>query len=138
MKKINMKKGFTMIELVFVIVIIGILSAVALPKFFETSQQAHHAVIKAFQGTLNRTVGPTMWAASISDGLHGNVFKYCEKMTEFTEIPDELVYKNYCKFHPKPGGGAIFGIDLFRNGNEVTTPHWGEPRVPFSPPTGNT
>ena len=38
-----MKKGFTMVELVFVIVIIGILSAVALPKFMETSNQAELA-----------------------------------------------------------------------------------------------
>ena len=52
-KTINMKKGFTMIELVFVIVIIGILSAVALPKFLETANQAHDAAVKSFAGTLN-------------------------------------------------------------------------------------
>ena len=35
-----MKKAFTMIELVFVIVILGILSAVALPKFAKTKVMA--------------------------------------------------------------------------------------------------
>ena len=35
-----MKKAFTMIELVFVIVILGILSAVALPKFAKTKEMA--------------------------------------------------------------------------------------------------
>ena len=37
------KKAFTMMELVFVIVIIGILSAVAIPKFTQTSILAHDA-----------------------------------------------------------------------------------------------
>lgn len=35
-----MRKGFTVIELVFVIVIIGILSSIALPKFKTTMDQA--------------------------------------------------------------------------------------------------
>ncbi|MDQ7047611.1 MAG: prepilin-type N-terminal cleavage/methylation domain-containing protein [Sulfurovum sp.] len=35
-----MKKAFTMIELVFVIVIIGILSAIAVPKFAATRDDA--------------------------------------------------------------------------------------------------
>ena len=35
-----MKKAFTMIELIFVIVILGILAAVAVPKFGDTKNQA--------------------------------------------------------------------------------------------------
>lgn len=36
-----MKKAFTMVELIFVIVIIGILSAIAIPKLSGTVHQAH-------------------------------------------------------------------------------------------------
>ena len=37
---IRNKNGFTMIELIFVVVIIGILSAIALPKFFGIQNSA--------------------------------------------------------------------------------------------------
>jgi len=43
----NMRRGFTMIELVFVIVIIGILAAVALPKMTATRDDAKISQIVA-------------------------------------------------------------------------------------------
>lgn len=41
------RHAFTMIELIYVIVIIGILSAVAIPKFTETAKLAHTAKAKS-------------------------------------------------------------------------------------------
>ena len=56
------RRAFTMIELIFVIVIIGILAAVAVPKLMRATEQARINTMEAFIGTLNRTVGPILWA----------------------------------------------------------------------------
>lgn len=53
---VNMKKGFTMIELIFVIVILGILAAVAVPKLAATRDDAKIASIKTDIGTLVNAV----------------------------------------------------------------------------------
>ena len=56
------RAGFTMIELIFVIVILGILSAVAIPKMMGVSDKADAWVCKSYYATLNATVSPTLWS----------------------------------------------------------------------------
>jgi len=85
-----MKKAFTMIELIFVIVILGILAAVALPKFLGVANQAHEGNLKSFVGTLNRTVGPTLWSDAISKGYDGNVTALEVNLSNYTDIPKEI------------------------------------------------
>jgi len=45
-------QGFTLIELVAVIVILGILAAVAVPKFFNLSDQAKQAAMNSTVGSI--------------------------------------------------------------------------------------
>ncbi|MBA6304728.1 prepilin-type N-terminal cleavage/methylation domain-containing protein [Colwellia sp. MB02u-14] len=53
MKKLQKQAGFTLIELVIVIVILGILAATAAPKFIDLTGDAKTSVIEGVKGALN-------------------------------------------------------------------------------------
>ena len=52
----NKEKGFTMIELVMVIVIIGILAAIAIPRFMDLRASARQAACQASGGGLRAAI----------------------------------------------------------------------------------
>ena len=80
------RNAFTMIELIFVIVILGILSAVALPKFIGVQKSATAQKLVAFVGTMNRTVLPSMYLANYGAG--GSIKTLV--LDDFTSLPSEI------------------------------------------------
>ena len=62
----NQKQGFTLIELVIVIVLIGVLSAVAVPRFASLTTQARQASADGIAGGLSAaaSVAHAQWLAS--------------------------------------------------------------------------
>lgn len=76
MRSIRDNKGFTLIELMIVVVIIGILAAIAIPKFSQVSRNAKQAeagpILKqicTLAKTFEDQKGATAYAAVDLDGL---------------------------------------------------------------------
>lgn len=58
--RIRNRKGFTLIELVMIIVVLGILAAVAIPRFIDLQSDAEEAAIKGLYGGYLSAYGITI------------------------------------------------------------------------------
>ena len=118
--------GFTMIELVFVIVILGILATVAIPKLTATQKSAKAEVVEAFVGTMNRTTLPSMYAKAIR--TDGSIKDGTFKVADYISIPKEVGTVDLTKCAiPLTANNKVattkIGIAIYcRDGNDTNPP----------------
>ncbi len=135
-----MKKAFTMIELIFVIVIIGILAGIAIPRYFAVGEHAHQAILISFVRTLNRTTGEDLWSRSISEGKNGSIVNLAPNedaafLSKYVQIPKEInasdinlskcgngVYKTVMRANAEIAGGE-YNITC-KDGTATTAPYF--------------
>jgi MSHA pilin protein MshA len=72
MRKINKQTGFTLIELIMVIVILGVLSAFALPRFADLGGNARAASINGLAASLKAASNIAHAQELANGGLHND------------------------------------------------------------------
>ncbi|MCI7464373.1 MAG: type II secretion system GspH family protein [Campylobacter sp.] len=111
-----MKKGFTMIELIFVIVILGILASVAIPRLAATREDAEISAAVANLRTLVSDVS-AYYVVKGGFGTGDNTTKWKDITNVPTANPDKKVTENNTL---KVGGENC--IDFLVNINDGTAP----------------
>jgi prepilin-type N-terminal cleavage/methylation domain-containing protein len=64
----SIRKGFTIVELLIVVIIIGVLAAIAIPRFIDSKRRAYEATMKSDL----RNMVPSAESRFADDGTYAN------------------------------------------------------------------
>ncbi len=102
-KKLNKKGGFTLIEIIAVLALLGILASVALPKYVDMSTAAETQAVDAAIAELNGR-------ESLTNGWEGS---YDDVLPPFTDLGSDY---DWASGDPTTSGGDL----LFVGGSGTT------------------
>ncbi len=91
MRKQHKQAGFTLIEVIAVLVILGILAAIATPKFMDMQREARIAAVKGLKAAM-QSADELVRAKALAKGLasNGTLSK-----TDAPDLTGDVALKNY-------------------------------------------
>ena len=92
--KIRNKKGFTLIELVLVITILGILAVMALPNFINISTDAEHSARDGVVGAVRAGVGLYRANDLVQNGPPGSFPATLDGASAAVASPSNLIFSS--------------------------------------------
>ncbi len=118
------QRGFTLIELIIVIIILGVLAAVAAPRFLDLSTDAKLAALDNIKGQIRTTIDLVKVKARIA-GLRPTATNpggiQTDYIVEFGFGATEVDFRNLCPESEGEGGDQLTMLDFLQLSEELTS-----------------